>query len=448
MIGNQMLPWKSIRTAVDCLCWKNVPIVQDHWQHRAHMSRLLRMCSDYTHDTLPRLLKDSKHALCLDPRDRVFALLSLLSLPESECGIKPDYTKSVAEVYKDAMMRWSLHFQDLSLLQAAEMSNSLLGVPSWVPNWSSARITNQIPSRGFKLLIEDTPPFTFRDRALESLGVHIDTIDFVEKFELPTSSWHGRVREMQRVISKAEFQEHFSSHESFLSALSEVITVGEFGDSVIPLHPGKVKRQDAREIVRYYTKPGSSVDAITRSKEENALIGTMSDYCRNRSLFRTKQGHLGLGPKTTAAGDQLSILLNSPVPFVMRSQEANQFGIVGEAYCFGFMADEAFLGSFPTQIQPVTQHMKHHVTVYAADHETTVKCPMYRHQDSGLTYHEDPRLGPLPRGWTLKNNAEEPSRLDYVNDETGKETKWDRDPRFSVESIRKRGVELQTFTIV
>lgn len=74
--------------------------------------------------------------ICTDPRDRIFALKSLLKRSESD-AIKPDYEKSASEVYRDVMVEYALNVGKLHLLRLCNLSTKLEGSPSWVPNWSN-----------------------------------------------------------------------------------------------------------------------------------------------------------------------------------------------------------------------------------------------------------------------------------------------------------------------
>ncbi|KAF5707133.1 heterokaryon incompatibility het-6 [Fusarium globosum] len=80
------------------------------------------------------LLEDTRNCNASDPRDKIFALLGLWEKP-----IEPDYTVSPQAVYtglastliKDE--NWKVAAQ---LLDMASDDRSMLGLPSWVPDWS------------------------------------------------------------------------------------------------------------------------------------------------------------------------------------------------------------------------------------------------------------------------------------------------------------------------
>jgi hypothetical protein len=69
------------------------------------MNAVTNLCSVIAkYIEMESVLECTKECKCSDPRDRIFALLSLGGM-ESGYQIKPDYTKSTHEVYDDAFKR-------------------------------------------------------------------------------------------------------------------------------------------------------------------------------------------------------------------------------------------------------------------------------------------------------------------------------------------------------
>lgn len=90
-----------------------------------------------------QLLEWTRHSLCADPRDRIFATLSLLCLQVKELAIEPDYTLTVSQTYQAFVKRSIKHYGRLSMLTSIEAELSFHS-PSWVPDWSRPRQTNPI----------------------------------------------------------------------------------------------------------------------------------------------------------------------------------------------------------------------------------------------------------------------------------------------------------------
>jgi hypothetical protein len=121
---------------------------------------------------------------------------------------------------------------------------------------------------------------------------------------------------------------------------------------------------------------------------------------------------------------------------ILRPTKEGNYKVVGEAYCDGFMNGEALLGPLPDSFEIVKRYNPKADTWDWA----------YMNPKTGIFQVEDPRLGPMPSGWSIQSHEEEEFLQRFKNDETGEVT-WD-DPRLTLEALRKRGVPLQVFTLV
>jgi hypothetical protein len=59
-----------------------------------------------------------------------------------------------------------------------------------------------------------------------------------------------------------------------------------------------------------------------------------------RRFFRTEKGLLGLGQPSCLEGDQIRLIINSHLPFVLRPTGTGTYTFVGECYMQGFMHGE------------------------------------------------------------------------------------------------------------
>jgi hypothetical protein len=74
----------------------------------------------------------------------------------------------------------------------------------------------------------------------------------------------------------------------------------------------------------------------------------------NRGLFRTSNGFLGLGPCSMRAGDEVWMIQNALVPFILRKEEQGEnYTMIGEAYLHGFMQGEMLTPEFVERISVV-----------------------------------------------------------------------------------------------
>lgn len=95
--GPRLIPWNELRAAIVCILLKR-PLVSIKQHDKLRMA--LHICCMSSVFLNWHAFRETQACKCSDPRDRVFAVLSLLSDDDRKAMIEPDYTKSVAEVYE------------------------------------------------------------------------------------------------------------------------------------------------------------------------------------------------------------------------------------------------------------------------------------------------------------------------------------------------------------
>ena len=78
---------------------------------------------------------------------------------------------------------------------------------------------------------------------------------------------------------------------------------------------------------------------VTKS---SAYLPTIKMACKNRSIFKTSDGNVGLGPATLQAGDYLVILPNVRLPHIVRASALGVHQLIDEAFVPGIMYGEIF----------------------------------------------------------------------------------------------------------
>ena len=86
------------------------------------------------YEVLKELLQ-ARHCESTDPRDKIYALLPLLSHAGINPDIIPNYNHSPTQVYTDVAI-YLMKSIGLELLCAVNGRSQLPGLPSWVPDWS------------------------------------------------------------------------------------------------------------------------------------------------------------------------------------------------------------------------------------------------------------------------------------------------------------------------
>ena len=104
LVGTRTLSWDSLCTAIFCFIAKT--IIQDDLNLDIWFSvhRAYNLCREWDNMSFAELTDLTKHCPCSDPRDRIFALLSLFSPNEEKLSVVPNYADSTMTVYEDAMI--------------------------------------------------------------------------------------------------------------------------------------------------------------------------------------------------------------------------------------------------------------------------------------------------------------------------------------------------------
>lgn len=85
------------------------------------------------------ILEGARHARSTDSRDKVFALLNICRDPTA-LGITPNYHLEAAEVFRQVAHALVKDGQSGRLLLSSGIPGSMLGLPSWVPDWSLVNV--------------------------------------------------------------------------------------------------------------------------------------------------------------------------------------------------------------------------------------------------------------------------------------------------------------------
>ncbi|KAL0939659.1 het domain-containing protein [Colletotrichum truncatum] len=351
-------------------------------------------------------LHRARHLMASDPRDRVYAMLghySIRNTPNQEIrALKPDYSKTLEEVYNDVATRGLIgddkslltlasvqhktvpskqHALELSSLDYSSVSPNKL--PSWVPDWRTYQS---------HILSEPTSPHRASGALRSSLqvdgssktiyikGVIVDTIAAHSKSFQPRE-FHVNGSEYSNVIEKI-WREVCEESDFDLASryLPTARTTSQQQDKEKGLEDGKssavfaylqtlsnacvaVAWQDNQPYesaskdmwlahgAAYLVRAAGKSCAISESLRDLAKAGDAAKWARaangasrNRVFAKTKDGYYVLGPKTMEPGDIVCVLLGGKMPFCLRPW-GNKYLLLGECYVHGIMNGQAVDGS-------------------------------------------------------------------------------------------------------
>ena len=120
-------------------------------------------------------------------------------------------------------------------------------------------------------------------------------------------------------------------------------------------------------------------------------LSRMLTVCHGRSLFKTAEGRLGLGPQGILTGDKIYVILGCASPMILReSTSAPKNLLVGEASLPSLMSGEAIMGPLPDRYQFVFT-----VSDEAQSNNISDTDPAFYDTETDETRWYDPRLDTL-----------------------------------------------------
>ena len=320
---------------------------------------------------------------CSDPRDRIYGALNIIHGDDKKLGLRPDYSKTVAEVYHHTTVQWIKYYKRFDILSSCQLVKLSSDIPSWVPDWSVPLRCKLLWQPGLGDFWDLLVPFTFpADRTLQVFGVASATIREVYDLsqlnpDMSSREYLGLLREILSCTSRAISGELYRNSETILEAICRTLVVNKFSDRFIPHRHTLHRFVDLIPVLEGLE--GDILDLNT-SSYQHLFFSTSPGRC----FFTTKEGYIGMAPATAKPGDTVCNLLGSGKPMMLRpitTEASNVYKLVGECFVHGLMAQEGILGEFPSGYRQIFYHdkEKHHDMIG------------YAHQDSDDIIKKDPR---------------------------------------------------------
>lgn len=447
--GVENIDWSLFRKVVPFIMNKVRRVLSCHpkqnstynelYERVSLVEQLASRCADFKVKGIDpdNLLRSTEYALCTDPRDRIYAQISLFpALIRHQ--IKPDYSQSFSKVYLDAFLKISEHYSTLAtMLQCGERPASPydMGLPTWVPNWSIPRVTEDLE---FHYSTDRSSEFRCIDNSVLLVeGVDFTDIRYVSEKLPPKANFSDTVKLWNVWPSDVCKNQRYPDGGSLLEAYCAILTCGHLSDQ----YPQESKTvwlslDEAKSLFSIEDQD------YQRTISEASKVYRYSKYMRRaarhvsgRRFFITSEGYLGLGSAETKIGDRVCNIPGLPMPMVLRrinDSRDEKLEVIGPSYTHGIMNHEPYLGALPRAWRAEY--------VIAARYDTT----FYVNEVTGFRTQEDPRLWELPSGWEsyVNSNGEHRFRnTAAVVDSIG-------DPRLTPQELKKNGVKIQTLALI
>ncbi|USP73815.1 hypothetical protein yc1106_01089 [Curvularia clavata] len=305
--------------------------------------------------TILQLLWRYRPLEATEKRDKVFALLGLTTNWQGLPPLLPDYTSDPAAVFTSTTVSNIQRAASLSVLagdlEAVLNRKRLNDIPSWVMDWSLPCLSIEIErvnslhmynaSAGRK----GTVRFNLKAQLLDVEAVYIDRVTIVGEVSRHTQisdtcavirSWNLLTKSSER--SDSTYPSGGTYENAFWRTLvGDLIRTNPAPDN----HRGQEAYRRATpedyEASRAWSMWSRCISRDTLSRAaafsqrdlDEGISGihyALKTATTSRRFFLTSSGYMGLGPKTTAEGDQVYIFKGSNIPFVVRPDQSVSIG--------------------------------------------------------------------------------------------------------------------------
>ncbi|KAF5617220.1 heterokaryon incompatibility 6 OR allele [Fusarium tjaetaba] len=337
------------------------------------------------HQSLDLLLASTRRFKATKPVDKIFALINLAESGREEAlppALRPDYRKSVVEVFRDVTLHL-IRQGSLDILSGIEdvKFRQIHELPSWVPDYSVHQVASILcmPPRPESLtlyaaVVGREVSIQYSPSDPNTLGMSAYRVDRISKISpIAEQSIYGT---LEKWASMVDLNAGYPSLEGESGPMIDAFwrtligNVG-LGTSSYPVAEDWVSKfaafvLQARERVQARFANSSDADVESpsltpgidslldvlkgdyREKEASDQDGglyesTMHHVSWYRRLFLTSRGYLGLAHPSSQPGDEVVLLSGGRVPFVVHrvsTEMSKCYSIVGEAYVHGIMDGE------------------------------------------------------------------------------------------------------------
>ncbi|KAF6220712.1 hypothetical protein HO133_003145 [Letharia lupina] len=428
--GLDTILWQSLHQAIFCLHvkqWVANNLFIDPSQLRARLSYILNISDTTNYAPFGQIIRRIAPCKCSDPKDRIYAVLSLLDRFEEGINIEPDYTKTTAQVYQDVVTRHIEHHNDLEMLTYCELRNDMPAeMPTWVPNWTVADTAVPLWSCGRACGHSEAKAQYREGGILSATGVISAAISSADEMVFQ-NTYRSMADEIRRIARFYIDDSPYLAGSSLIDAFCSTMCVNSFSDTIWPPRPVLPQFEKSREFVLAVLRDHDRHPNYTWDSDETYYLNYARYYCKKRSFITTEEGYIGVAPKATKPGDQVCVLLGCEQPLVLRPTSGLRYQVVGECYVPGLMYGEAFLGPLPDNYQAIRLH----------DHGSRGYQWAFLDKQTGNTQYNDPRTG---KGG-LGGQIDKESSVWYLPD--GSETLV-----LTSDMLKRRGVKLQDFDLI
>jgi hypothetical protein len=357
---------------------------------------------------LERLLYETWYFQATNDRDHVYAVLAIVrhvfgASHASTNILEPDYCLPVHKVFINVTHEIATKTDSTSIFSLIDHdSEKVPGLPSWVPDYSVARLralAYSCPHRSyptFRLARQSPEPTIVGDEfflsAIRSNAIADlvplggpSALQEVVKFclQLPKfypngqtraeAFWRTQIADSDGGQSPAPRSMGDSFRQSLLLAIATgLYEVQKSFDGLLLETPDLIslynfvyahedcsgswlpRKEELDSLKVMFQTAHKNEQEIERfldklRQEAQPFDAVYNGMTGGRSLFKTSENLLGLAPRSAKPNDSVWFFPGSKVPFLLRSCGGNQYKLIGEAYLHGYMHGEVEAFNGPLQ---------------------------------------------------------------------------------------------------
>ena len=300
---------------------------------------------------------------CRDPRDKIYSILGLCSTEENY-GLIPDYSKPIADVYREFA---SASINNMRSLYILALSNLPLegppdGLPSWVTDWRREKDQRTITPPIAVLYASKGTDF-WRGEAVDENKLHlkgniIDRVALVcpTRFEqdcLAVGEASGILQKWTTFVLQGGDKCYMATRERMLEAFVRTLATDYSHQPFGGGPPSSLSSVSVSCVIKALSElnlqqPITNFEIAlddwkwepTRWYDFDEHVEALAMWNWGRRLFITEKGRIGVGAADLRVNDVIGILYGGQLAYTLRPQ-GEEYLHVGACYVHGVMNGEA-----------------------------------------------------------------------------------------------------------
>jgi hypothetical protein len=304
----------------------------------------------------PSLLQDLYWAKLLqlsDPHDRIYAFIELATDSPRAITIRPDYTTSYLDVYRQLTIKLIQTSRSLAALDRVVHAIDTIHfeIPSWVVRWDVPQLSVAGGWKSHEALLtsrDDSAIDTafIDDATLNVRGVVLDAVTITTRIYTWDTTGLKDVFQIWKAVSiTAEQLSSPYDKSKLLNAFLDTLCFSRSrGERTFWQKAKMAFVRDAQLEHEDWDK------SSTESPESLAVFGFIKANLSGRRFIMTERGYMGVAPAVTQVQDTCAIIFGCKAPCVLRrTDQERSYRFLGSAFVLGNSAyeDEEGLFFFP-----------------------------------------------------------------------------------------------------